>query len=156
MVSPDWLTATYKRVRLDDRVAVAELAGGLGVGRDPGQLLDQPGAHLSDVVRRPAAEHLDPADRAQVARVHVEAAEVRGAEPLVEPAAQHPLGGLGLLEHLLVHERLVLAGVVRRRVDRRASVAVRADLAEVLAVGREPVGRDRGQLAVVEVRDRVV
>ena len=106
-----------QRVRLDDRVAVAELARRLGVGRDPGQLLDQRGAHLADVVRRAAAQDLHPADRTGVAGVHVQPAETGGPEPLVEPPAQHPLGGLGLLEDLLVHERRVVAGVVRRGVD---------------------------------------
>ena len=77
---------------------------------------------------------------------------MRGAEPLVEPTAQHPLGGLGLLEQLLVHERRVLARVVRRRVDLDLGRRPR-HVAEVLAVRREPLGGDRGQLAVVEVRD---
>ena len=121
MVSPDWLHRDVERVGLDDRVAVAELAGRLGVRGDPGQLLDQGGAHLADVVRRAAAEDLHPPDRPGLACVHVEPAEVGGAEPLVEAAAQHPLRGGRLLEHLLVHERLVLAGVVRRRVDVDAS-----------------------------------
>ena len=80
-------------VGLDDRVAVAELAGRLGVGGDPGELLDQRGTHLADVVGRAAAEDLHPPHGAQVAGVHVEAAEVRGAEALVEPAAQHRLRG---------------------------------------------------------------
>ena len=101
MVSPDWLTATYSVSGSIDRVAVAELRGRLGVGRDPGELLDQLGAHLADVVGRAAAEDLDPADRARLAGVHVQAAEVGGAEPLVEPAAQHPLDRVRLLEDLL-------------------------------------------------------
>ena len=85
--------------------------------------------------------------------VHVEPAEVGGAEPLVEPAAQHPLGRLGLLEDLLVHERRVVAGVVRRGVDVELG-GLLAGRRQVLAVGREPGRGDRGQLAVVEVGDR--
>ena len=80
-------------VGLDHRVAVAELAGRLGVGGDAGELLDQRGAHLADVVGRAAAEDLHAPHGPQVAGVHVEAAEVRGAEALVEPAAQHGLRG---------------------------------------------------------------
>ena len=80
-----------------------------------------------------------------------------GAEPLVEPAAQHPLGGVGLLEDLLVHERR--RGRRRRtpRGRRRASSAVLARcVVEVLAVRREAGRGDGGQLAVVEVGDLVV
>ena len=54
-----------QRVRVDHRVAVAELRGRLGVGGQPGQLLDQPRAELARVVGRAAAEDLHPADRAQ-------------------------------------------------------------------------------------------
>ena len=67
--------------------------------------------------------------------------------------AQHPLRRGGLLEHLLVHERVVLAGVVVRGVEvelgRRPGGG-----REVLAVRREAGRGHGGQLAVVEVGDR--
>ena len=142
-----------ERVRLDDRVAVAELARRLGVRRDPGQLLDELGAHLADVVGRAAAEDLDPLHRPQVAGVHVEPAEVGGAEALVEPAADRALDRLGLLEHLLAHEGLVVARVVRRRVDVQL-LGGPVGGAEVLAVRRVAAGGQRGHLAVAQVHDR--
>src|SRR5580693_7991197 len=49
-------------VRLHDGVAVTELRGGLGRGRDAGQVLDELRANLARVVGRAAAEHQDPAD----------------------------------------------------------------------------------------------
>ena len=144
-----------ERVRLDDRVAVAELAGRLGVGRDPGQLLDQRGAHLADVVRRAAAEDLDPPDRAR-SRGRPCSRPPRCAVP--NRSSSRPRStrsaAVRLLEHLLVHERVVVARVVRRRVDVDRRSRVRAAWRQVLAVRREAVGRDRGQLAVVEVDDR--
>ena len=139
-------------VGLDDRVAVAELARRLGVGGDAGQLLDQRRTHLADVVGRAAAEDLHAAHRAEVAGVHVEAAEVRGAEPLVEPAAQHGLRGRRLLEDLLAHERLVLACFVRRRVDVDDARGL-AGGGEVAVAHRGEAGRRHGgHLAVVEHR----
>ncbi len=90
-VSPDWVTATYERVGVDDRVAVAELGGGLGVRRDAGQLLDQLGADHARVVRGAAAEDLDPADRAGLAGVQVQPPRCDGGEPVVDAAAQHPV-----------------------------------------------------------------
>ena len=113
-------------VGLDDGVAVAELGGGLGVGRDAGQLLDHRGAHLADVVGRSAAQDLDPPEAAQLARAEVEAVQPRGAEPVIEPAVQHPLDGGRLLEDLLVHVVLVAVGVgVQRRRGRCWSATCR-------------------------------
>ena len=86
LVSPDWRDGDVQRVRVDDRAAVAELAGRLGVGGDAGQLLDQGRAHLARVVGGAAAEELDPLDVAQLAGVQVDAAELRGGEPLVQAA----------------------------------------------------------------------
>ena len=57
-----------ERVRLDDRIAVAELGRRLGVGRHARQRLDQVRAGDAGVVRRAAAEDLDAADVEQVAR----------------------------------------------------------------------------------------
>src|SRR5204863_4190114 len=67
-----------QRVGLDDRVAVAELRRGLGIGRDPGQLLDETGSDLARVVRRPAAEHLHPPDRPALAGIELEPTEMGG------------------------------------------------------------------------------
>ncbi|CAM5599497.1 hypothetical protein SBADM41S_05693 [Streptomyces badius] len=99
-------------VGVDDRVAVAEL-GNAGLGGNPGQLLDQLGADLARVVRGAAAEDLDPAHPARLAGVQVEAAQVHGGEPVVDPAAQDAVHGVGLLGDLLVHVRVVAAHVVR-------------------------------------------
>ena len=48
-------------VGLDDRVAVAELRGGLGIGRDAGEALDQLGADEAGVEGGAASEDLDTA-----------------------------------------------------------------------------------------------
>ena len=118
-----------ERVRVDDRGPVAELARGLGVGRDPGQLLDQGGAHLAGVVGGSAAEELDVLDVPQLAGVEVDAAEPGRREALLEAAAQRPADGARLLVDLLAH--------------------VVAELAELVVVG---VGVDRGRhLAAVAV-----
>ena len=101
-----------ERVRVHHRVAVPELRGGLGVGRDAGQFLGQHRAHLAGVVGRAAAEELHLPDRPELARVQVDAAQPGGGEPLVEPAAQRPAQRLGLLVDLLAHEVLVRAELV--------------------------------------------
>ena len=99
-----------ERVRLDHRVAVAELGGGLGGGRHPGQVLDQLRAQVTGVAGRAAAEDLHPAERAGLPDGQVEPAQVRGLETLVDAPAQRPLDGPRLLVDLLDQE----VRVVRR------------------------------------------
>src|SRR5690606_32726084 len=99
-------------VGVDDRVAVTELGGRLGVGGDARELLDHLRADHAGVVRGAAAEDLHTADAAGLAGVQVEAAQVHRGEAVVDPAAQHAVHGLGLLVDLLVHVRVVAAHVV--------------------------------------------
>ena len=143
-----------QRVRVHDRAAVAELAGRLGVGGDAGELLDQVRAHLPRVVGGAAAEELDPLDVAQLAGVQVDAAELRGGEPLVEAAHDRAADGVRLLVDLLAHvvaegaELVVVLVRVHRR--RRLDAVIRRP-------GQRPrveVGRlDRRDLAVLQVDD---
>src|SRR5437763_1844765 len=71
------------------------------------------GSWASAVSRRwPRPEHVDAAERAQLARRQVEAAEVRGREPGVEAAAQGGVDSRRLLEDLLAHEVVIAAPVV--------------------------------------------
>src|SRR5271165_1424673 len=102
---------------LDDRVAVAELGGRLGVGRDAGQLLDELGAELTRVEGGAAPDDLDPVDLAALGGRQLEPAEVGGGEPLVDAPEQRPLDRLGLLEDLLVHVVSVGAELVGGGVD---------------------------------------
>ena len=100
---------------VDDRVAVAELGRGLGVGRDAAQALDQQRPCQPGVVRRPAAQDLDPPHAQHVPGRQVEAAQVGGGEAPVEPPAQRLGDGGRLLVDLLVHVVLVAGQVERGR-----------------------------------------
>ena len=139
-------------VGVDDGIAVAELGRGLGVGGHPGQLLDQDRAHLARVVGRTAAQELDPPDRAEVACLQVDAAQARGGEPLVQPAAHDPAQRFGLLVDLLAHVVLVRAQLVVAvlGLDRHRLLA---GLLVVQGAGLVAVGAHRGHFAVVQVDD---
>jgi hypothetical protein len=141
-----------ERVRLDHRVAVAELRRRLGARRDAGEVLDQLGAELTGVAGRAAAEDLDPADLARLAHGEVQPAEVGGGEPFVDAALQRPLDRPRLLLDLLDEVVRVVADlgpdhvpVDRRRALRRGPV--------IEGVGAVAARGDRRELAVVEVDD---
>ena len=79
-----------ERVRLDDRVAVAELRRRLRRGGHAGEVLDQLRAEVTRVAGRAAAEDLHALDLAGLADGEVEPAEVGGGEALVDAAARTP------------------------------------------------------------------
>lgn len=124
----------------------------LGVGGDTGQLLDRLGTDLTRVVRGAAAEDLDPAHPARLAGVQVEAAQVHGGEPVVDPAAQDAVHGVGLLGDLLVHVRVVAAHVVRLGLPLHGGRRGRRGRA-LRGVRTEVVGLQGGHLAVVQRDD---
>ncbi len=142
-----------QRVRLDDRVPVAELRRRLRVRRDARQLLDHRRADLPHVVGRPAAQDLHPPEAAQLARGQVQPVQPRRAEPLVQPAPQHPLDGRRLLQDLLVHVVPVAVGV---RVEDVQVDAGRRLAGVLLLAAERPELRagHHGQLAVVQVDHR--
>lgn len=77
---------------------------------------------------------------------------MHGGEPVVDPAAQHPVDRLGLLEDLLVHVRVVAAhvpglGLVLHRGGRGGGARALG------GVGAEVVGLEGGHLAVVQGDD---
>ena len=86
--------------------------------------------------------------------VEVEAAEVRGREPAVDPAAERPLDRLRLLGDLLVHVVGVAALVVRRLRHRRRGGPFLRRLGVRVNV-RKPSAAERRHLAVVQVDDLV-
>ncbi len=137
---------------LDDGAAVAELGGRLGVGGDAGELLDELGADLAGVVRRATADDLHAAERAGLAGVEVEAAEVGDVEPAVEAAAQRAGHRLGLVGDLLEQVVLVAAGVVVPGVPVDGQRLLGGG-AGVHGEGVEAVGLEHGQLAVLQVDD---
>ena len=142
-----------QRVRVHHRRAVPELAGGLGVGRDAGELLDDHRAHLGGVVGRAAAEELDLADRTELAGVQVDAAEPCRGEAIVEPAPERAAQRVRLLVDLLAHVVLVRAElvVVGVRVDGHRGLRGTAGFPSIKR-RRAVVGRaDRRDLAVLQV-----
>ena len=139
-----------ERVGLDDRVAVAELGRRFGVGWDSREVFDQRCPQLADVVGRPAPDGLHPFERSQVTRVEAQTVEAHRREPMVEASGEHAPQRLRLLEHLLVHERGVLADLSRDRlgVDR---LRLLARVGRLGGEGAKAVSRDDGALTVVEV-----
>src|SRR6185312_15592979 len=77
-----------ERVRLDHRVAVAELRGRLRGGGHAGEVFDELRAEVARVARRAAAEDLHALDLAGLADGEVEAAEPGGVEALVDAAGE--------------------------------------------------------------------
>ncbi len=141
-----------ERLGVDDGRAVPELRGGLGVGGQPGDRLDELGAGDAGVVGRSAAEDLHATDRAQLARGELEAAEARGGEAMVEAATQRAPDGLGLVADLLaqVVGMTAAAVVILGEVDRDGDL-VREPRVE--REGAKAVGGDRRQLTVLEEDD---
>jgi hypothetical protein len=139
-------------VGLHHRVAVAELRRGLRAGRHPREVLDQLGSQLTGVARRAAAEDLHALDLARLADRQVEAAEVRGLEPVVDAPAQCALDGPRLLGDLLDQEVGVVADLGADDVPVDGGRALRRGPV-VQGVRAVAVRRDRGELAVVEVDD---
>ena len=141
-----------ERVALDDRVAVAEFGGRLGMRRQPGQLLDQMGADEAGDVSRAATEDLDPADVEELVRGELDAAQMRRLKARLEPPAQRTRDRLGLFGDLLPHKMLEFALVegLARPGDRRRDLRGRPT---VEGRGLKPVGAHQGDLAVVEIDD---
>ncbi len=141
-----------ERVALDDRVAVAEFGGRLGMRRQPRQLLDQMRADRAGDIGRAAAEDLDAADVEKLVCGELDAAQMRRLKARFEPAAQGACDYLGLLGDLLPHEMGVFAlveGLVRPG-DRRWGLGGRT---AVEGRGLEPVGAHQRDFAVIEVDD---
>lgn len=104
------------------------------------------------MVRGAAAQDLDPADAARLARVQVQAAQVHGVEAVVDPAAQHAVDRVGLLGDLLVHVGVVTAHVVGGGLPLHGLRGGGGGGATG-GVGAEVVGLEGGHLAVVEGDD---
>ena len=117
-VSPDWLTPMTRVRVVEDRVAVAELAGDVDLHRQAGPVLDGVLGHEAGVVAAATGhdEHLVEGPELVVGDVHL--VEVEGAvgQQPVEQGVGHRLG---LLVDLLAHEVVVavLAGGVEVPVD---------------------------------------
>ena len=105
--------ADDQRVRVEHRLAVAELAGDVDLHRHAGQLLDRVAHDEARVVRGAAGddEHAPQAAQELVAQSH-DLGEVDGAV-LAEPAGERVAQGGRLLVDLLEHEGLV-AGLLGR------------------------------------------
>src|SRR5215472_10844958 len=98
-----------ERVALDDRVAVAEFGSGFGMRRQARQLLDQVRADSPGNVGRAAAENLDAPDVKKLVRGELDAPQMCGLKPWLEPPAQGARDRLGLLGDLLPHKMRELA-----------------------------------------------
>jgi hypothetical protein len=141
----------HERVVVEDRVAVAELAGDLDLDRDAGPVLDRELADHAGVQRGPAGEDEDLVDAAELAFVGPQLVEVESAV-LAEPAEEGLADRLGLLVDLLEHE--VLVALLLGRVDVPADrVAVRFGLVAVDVDDLDALGGDPGDLAVEERGD---
>ena len=97
----------HHRPVLDDRVAVAELAGVLHFRRNPRQVLEQVVAHQPRVPGRPARGQDDPLGLDQLADHGRQAAQGDPLFPHVQTAAETGADHLRLLEDLLEHEMFV-------------------------------------------------
>ena len=94
----------HQRVVVQRRIAIAQLAGVFDFDRQPGEGLDLVLAHQAGVPTGAAAGDDDAAQRAELLRREVEAAELRRGGVAIEPAAHDVFDRLGLLEDLLEHE----------------------------------------------------
>src|SRR5690606_13710860 len=92
-----------ERVRLDHRVAIAELGGGLGARRQARELLDHLRAEQPRDKGGAAAQDLDAAHVQQLARRHLDAVYAAGLEARLEPPAQRAAHRVRLLLDLLPH-----------------------------------------------------
>ena len=144
----------HQRVVVQRRIAVAQLAGVFHFDRQPGQGLDLVLAHQGRVPTRAAGGHDDAADRAELLRREVQAAELGRGGVAVEPAAHGVLDRLGLLEDLLEHEvrEAALGDVAGLEVEHVDAVV---DVALVAVDHAQAVGRDHRQLVVGQVDDLV-
>src|SRR6516164_9947068 len=77
-----------ERVALNDRVAVAEFGGGLGMRRQPRQLLDQMGTDRAGDIRGATAEDLDASDVEKLVRSKLDSAQMGRLKARLEPTAQ--------------------------------------------------------------------
>ena len=108
-VSPDWEMATTRCLRVEQRPAVAELAGVVDFDRDAGQLLDQELAHQAGVPGGAAGDQHRLADRRSFGRVQAQVLQAHPRRVADEPAPERVQQGPGLLVDLLEHEVAVAA-----------------------------------------------
>jgi hypothetical protein len=106
-VSPDW-DADTERALVEHRVAVAELAGDVDLGRELDPVLDGVLGHQGGVVAAAAGhdEHLVDLAQVVVGEPHLVEHRAGRRAAAVEQRVGHRLG---LLVHLLGHEVLVAA-----------------------------------------------
>src|ERR1700730_3214795 len=102
-----------QRVTLDDRVAIAEFGGGLGMRRQPCQLLDQLGADAAGKMGGAAAEDLDAPYVEQLMRGKLNSAEMARLKARLDAPAQGATHRLRLLDDLLAHVVRELALIER-------------------------------------------
>jgi hypothetical protein len=143
------------RAFIDDRVAIAELAGVLDLGRDFAEVLEEVLADHRGVEGGALPEQDDAAGANEIAGVVRHAAEHDVALAMIDAAPEAGLDRLALLVDLLEHVVWVAAEFDRlevefdlldlRRdgevVDRRRVEALRRELADVVVVERERLGR---------------
>ena len=151
-VSPGLADGDVDGVRLNDRIAVAELRGRLRAGRDPRHALDELGPGQSGVVGRAATEDLDPPGPQDLLGAELDAAEVRRGETWLQPPRERAAHGFGLFEDLLAEVVLVLALLVGGGAPVDGLDALGA-LGPFDAQRAEPVAFEDGDLPVVEVGD---
>ena len=103
VVSPDWLTPTTKVVRVEHRVAVAELARDVDLDWQPGPVLDRVLGDEAGVIAGAATddEHLVDRTELVVGQAHLVEVEATVGQ---EPIAQRLADRLRLLVDLLEHE----------------------------------------------------
>ena len=113
-VSPDWLTPTARVRSVEDRVAVAELAGDVDLGRQPGPVLDGVLGHHGGVVAGAAGDDDDLVDGGRSSSSSRSSSRTRravGPPPVEQRVGHRP----GLLVDLLGHEVVVAALLGRAR-----------------------------------------
>ena len=140
----------HDRAVVDDRIAVAELAGVLRLGRDAGQVFEEELADQAGVERRAAGREDDVLGLRQLAQMVGDAAQHDLAALLVDPPAQAGAERFRLLEDLLEH--VVLEAAQLDLLEREL------DLLEVLGhddvvdgLGMEPIRADHDHLVVGQV-----
>ena len=139
----------HEGVRVDDRVAVAELVGELHLHGDPAPVLDGVLGHRARVGGRAARQDDDLVDGLELLGVDPQLVQHQGAGG-VRAAQQGVLHGLGLVVDLLLHEGLEAALLRGRGVPVHGeALALGGAAPEVRDL--DGVGRDRHDLVLLEL-----
>ena len=106
----------HQAALVDDGPAVAELAGEIDLGGNPGDLLDHVLPDQAGVVGRATGDQKDPLDLLHGFAGEVDPVEVEPPVVLAHPGPDRVANRPGLLEDLLLHEAVVAALLRRDRI----------------------------------------